>query len=146
MKKTRAAFLALIVFVAILATAAIVGGLSAEPTQGASLPITVNSALITQTTTFDRSQWSNVGGVETSAEIFYDIDQGSTPNTLTLKLQASPDIVQWTDYSTFVTDNLADVTAYTTTNILGRYFRIVATVPVTGNAEPVTATIKVVLR
>lgn len=144
MKKSRAGALLLIVAIAVFATAILVGSLSAEaPQYGASSPITVNDASITQTTTFNSRLWSWQNNQATTAEIFWDIDQEGGGNSLDLDLYASPDNVLWASVGNLVTGNTTDTVAYSTTNIIGSYFRVVATA---AGSDPVTPTIKVVLR
>lgn len=66
------------------------------------------------------------------------IDQGSTPNTATLKLQFSNDGTNWVDGSTFVTSNSADAGDMQQYPVYGRYMRAYATL---GNNEDVTLTV-----
>ena len=65
------------------------------------------------------------------------IDQGTTPNTVTLKLQFSNDNTNWVDGATVVTANVADAGAMQQYAVLGRYARLYATA---GNSESVTVT------
>lgn len=116
---------------------------AAESQAGASWPITVNTAAIATGTTFTARQWNWAGQTATTAEVWYDIDQGTT-NTMTLYLDASPDNSMWkTGVKTVVSGNAADATGYVTQTIVGRYFRVRATV---ANTNLVTPTIKVVLK
>lgn len=141
----RAALLGLVLVLALVSVSAVLVGLDAAQADaaGASYPVTVNTAAIATTTTFDADVWSYSGDDATTAEIFWDIDQGGTPNTLTLALEVSPDGSIWASAGTLVSNNVADSTSYTTTTIVGRQFRIEATV---GNTQTVTPTIKAVYR
>ena len=65
------------------------------------------------------------------------IDQGTTPNTITLKLQFSNDNTNWVDGATVVTANVADAGAMQQYAVFGRYARLYATA---GNSESVTVT------
>ena len=65
------------------------------------------------------------------------IDQGTTPNTVTLKLQFSNDNTNWVDGATVVTANVADAGAMQQYAVFGRYARLYATA---GNSESVTVT------
>ena len=65
------------------------------------------------------------------------IDQGTTPNTVTLKLQFSNDGTNWIDGATVVTANVADAGAMQQYALFGRYARLYATA---GNSESVTVT------
>ena len=65
------------------------------------------------------------------------IDQGTTPNTITLKLQFSNDGTNWIDGATVVTANVADAGAMQQYALFGRYARLYATA---GNSESVTVT------
>ena len=115
----------------------------AESQAGAGWPLTINTASIAANTSFTARQWNWAGQTATTAEIWYDIDQGTT-NTMTLYLDASPDNSMWkTGVKTVVSNNAADATGYVTETIVGRYFRIRATV---ANSNAVTPTIKVVLK
>lgn len=117
------------------------------PVRAADVPVvvqTINTAAIAASKNWDGREWQ--GGYEraTYADVYWTIDQGTTPNTLTLKLQTSPDAVIWADLVTLATNNTTDVSgAYTTTALVGRYYRITATA---GNTQTVTPTIKTVLR
>ncbi|RLC72516.1 MAG: hypothetical protein DRI81_16265 [Chloroflexi bacterium] len=116
---------------------------AAESQAGASWPITVNTAAIEGNTTFTARQWNYAEQTATTAEIWYSIDQGTT-NTMTLYLDASPDNSIWkTGVKTVVSANEADASGYETQTIVGRYFRIRATV---ANTNTITPTIKVVLK
>lgn len=119
---------------------------NAQTAQAASsYPIIVNTAGIAASGVVGGSSynWSTGETAYTSAEVWYSIDQGTT-NTITLRLDASPDGTIWkTGHTTVVSANAADATSYTTSTIAGRYFRIYATVV---NTNTVTPTIKVVLR
>ena len=65
------------------------------------------------------------------------IDQGTTPNTVTLKLQFSNDGTNWIDGATVVSANVADAGAMQQYALFGRYARLYATA---GNSESVTVT------
>jgi len=139
------------ILLAVMLVMVMVGGvmvaLQPEPAvveaAGAGFPITINSASIAANTTFSARQWTWDGNDKTTAEVWYSIDQGTT-NTMTLYLDASPDNVMWkTAYATVVSANAADATSYTSATIVGRYFRIRATV---ANTNAVTPTIKVVYK
>ena len=65
------------------------------------------------------------------------IDQGTTHNTVTLKLQFSNDGTNWIDGATVVTANVADAGAMQQYALFGRYARLYATA---GNSESVTVT------
>ena len=65
------------------------------------------------------------------------IDQGTTPNTVTLKLQFSNDNTNWVDGATVVTANVAYAGAMQQYAVFGRYARLYATA---GNSESVTVT------
>lgn len=144
--------LSLVAALALLAVVAMAIGLAVtvslpEAAQAADVPLTVidvNTAVLSSSTNFVGRIWADGYDHPTNADIYWSIDQGATPNTMTLKLQTSPDNSMWADYVTLATDNTADVSgAYTTTDILGKYFRVTTT---NGNTEDVTPTIKVVLR
>lgn len=70
-------------------------------------------------------------------DLQYVIDQGTTPNTLTLKLQFSNDGTNWIDGATVVSSNAADANAMQQFAVFGRYARLHATA---GNSESVTVT------
>lgn len=137
--------------IALVLLGVLVGGLVMVPrsvqVEAADTPltvITVNDAGIAAATNWTGRVWADGYDRATNADIFWTIDQPATPNTTTLKLQVSPDNTIWADYVTLATANVADVSgAYTTTSILGKYFRITATA---GNTETFTPTLKVVLR
>lgn len=65
------------------------------------------------------------------------IDQGSTPNTATVKLQFSNDGINWIDGPTAVTNNNADANDMQQYAVFGRYARVS---PTLGNTQPVTLT------
>ena len=65
------------------------------------------------------------------------IDQGTTPNTVTLKLQFSNDGTNWIDGATVVSANVADAGSMQQYALFGRYARLYATA---GNSESVTVT------
>ena len=91
-------------------------------------------------------KWAEGDPPHASADIFMDVDQGSTVNTLTLVLQVSHDNSNWYNHaasSALMTDNAADIATYSAVTINGLYFRVAATV---ANTETVTPTIRVVLR
>ena len=122
----------------------------------AALPrlIAYNSTGITVTTNFAAFQWYRGTTPFTAADVYYNIDQGTT-NTITLKLQVSPDNSAWIDYvakaapgitdgaATITSTIIADASGYVVAPIHLQYFRVVATVT---NSELVTPTIKVFLR
>ena len=71
-------------------------------------------------------------------DVQYNIDQGTTPNTITLKLQHSNDGVNWTDGATLVSNNAADASVLNQALNFGIYTRAYATVE---NSEPVVVTV-----
>lgn len=76
-------------------------------------------------------------------DLQYVIDQGATPNTLTVKLQFSNDNTNWVDGATIVTDNAADANVMQQFAVFGRFARLHATA---GNSESVTVTANGVLK
>lgn len=111
--------------------------------------ILYNSASITQATNFTGKIWATGLPVYFSrADIFYNIDVGSA-QAITFTLQFSADGSNWftatdrADSIAFGTMGYsADTLAYTTTRIVGTYFRLRADVS-TSNA--ITPVIRVVL-
>ena len=82
------------------------------------------------------SSVQNVMDVE-RVDLQTTIDQGTTPNTVTLKLQFSNDGTNWIDGATVVSANVADAGAMQQYALFGRYARLYATA---GNSESVTVT------
>lgn len=134
----------------LLATALLFGALAVlNQTQpvaaSATNPVVINTTGVTASGVLGSSsyQWSTTQSDWTTAEVWYSIDQGTT-NTITLRLDNSPDGTMWkTTYATVVSANAADATGYTTATIVGRYYRIYATV---ANTNTVTPTVKVILK
>lgn len=143
--KTRVVSLML----ALMLLALMVGAVSIAPlapAQAADAPltvITVNTAAITASTNWTGRVWADGYDQHTTADIYWFIDQGGTPNTLTVKLQTSPDGTNWADHTTLVSNNVADANSYTSKSIVGKFFRLTGTA---GNSQSVTPTLKVVLR
>lgn len=57
-------------------------------------------------------------------DLQYVIDQPTSVNTMTLKLQFSNDLVNWVDGATIVTDNAADANVMQQYLVFGNYARI----------------------
>jgi len=137
-------------FGAVILLLALVGGISASPEQPAiTAPapqaariVNVTTAAITQDTNYTSAIW----GVNTEADLYWRITEGSV-NTISLELETSPDNTYW--YNSVLSPTL--VTSVVTTSngyvgdipIHGYYFRIVSNV---STANTVTPNIKVVLR
>lgn len=104
--------------------------------------IVLNSAAITQDTNTTGVLWLKGSDPFDNADIFTVIDQGTT-NTITVKLQYSPDNSNWFDYATLVSANTADASSSYTVTVAGMYVRANLDV---GNSNTVTPTVKMVLR
>jgi hypothetical protein len=95
-----------------------------------------NSAALTSSTNSASMAWRAAGADPDGADIFYDVVQSTDVNTISLKLQVSPDAKHWVDALTIASNVATDTTSFTTTtNIVGLYSRLVATV---ANTNPVT--------
>ena len=106
--------------------------------------VTVNTGVITQDTNF-----ANVNGQGYSTlDLFYRIDQtvvAGAPNTTSLKLEVSPDAINWyasLNLPTVLTANVADANGYVSVPLAGYQFRIVADVD---NTNPITPVLKAVM-
>jgi hypothetical protein len=71
-------------------------------------------------------------------DLQYVIDQGATPNTVTLSIQYSNDGTNWDPGLTIVSGNAADATAMQQFPLYGQFARVRADVALT---QPVTITI-----
>lgn len=156
MKRRIERFLAplIIGFVLVGVLAATLNRLPVQAAPAALGPVqvfTLNTASIAATTTFTPTatggRWSDIGGdtPATSAEIWLLVDE-TTANTTTFVLQVSPDGTTWINHSTgsaLASNVAADSNTYTVARIEGIYYKIVATVT---NSNPLTPTIRVVLR
>ena len=84
----------------------------------------------------------NTAGKQLSAyetlDLVYTIDQGATPNPITMTLQFSNDNSNWADGLTIVANNSADATAMQQFNNFGRYTRVNTDL---GNSEDVVVTV-----
>lgn len=146
MLKSRLSKIALALLVAAVLVIGVFGFINTpQQAEAASYPISVSNSGITASGVLgsDSYLWSPPDNTWTDAEVWYDIDQGTT-NTVTLRLDVSPDGSMWkTTYATVVSNNAADATGYITPTINGRFFRVYATV---ANTNTVTPTVKVILR
>lgn len=143
-RKSICSLVLLVLVMAILTGAYLRSDRPVVEAAGASWPVTItDETAITGSTTYTARQWNYDGNDKTTAEIWYEIDQGTT-NTVTLYLDASPDNAMWkSGYATIVSANVADATGYTSATIVGRYFRIRAAV---GNSNPLTLTLKAIYK
>lgn len=143
-KLSRILLTALLAITLLLGTLAVLD--QAQPVEAAaSNPVVINTAGITASGVLGSSsyQWASTQSTASTAEVWYSIDQGTT-NTITIRLDNSPDGTMWkTTYATVVSANAADATGYTTATIVGRYYRLYATV---ANTNTVTPTVKVILK
>lgn len=87
----------------------------------------INFMLAKVTTADGRGTTYNLPGFNI-LDLQYIIDQGSTPNTVTLKLQNSCDGVNWVDQGTLVSANHADASNILQLNTFCRYANIYADV------------------
>lgn len=144
-KKRIAPFLSIGLLVVVLLAGVFAAITPPQEAEAATYPISVNSEGITASGVIGSASylWSPTDSTWDTAEIWYAIDQGTT-NTVTLRVDVSPDGSMWkTTYATVVANNAADATGYITPTINGRYFRIYATV---SNTNTVTPTVKAILR
>jgi hypothetical protein len=115
----------------------------AAPLEGGYLNSCFSSSVITQTT--NGPSIGNVG-VYKSAEVYSDIDV-TDEQTVTLKLQVSPDGTVWYDHPAGdLLTTSADNTTLITTSLVtyGKYNRCVATIE--GEGAGITGTFKVLYR
>ena len=138
----------LIAIIALLICFAILDSAKSAPMSSSAQVFTWHTGTMTTTETYGNVLWGD-GEIypHQTAEFYWIIDQNDAlTNPLTITLQVSPDKSNWFDHNTMpiiLLNNAADVTAYTSTSIAGRYYRIVST---PDNTNTLTMTLKVVLR
>lgn len=84
--------------------------------------VTLYDSTVTTSTAFGGSGVSILTGDR--IDLQYVIDQPTSVNTMTLKLQFSNDLVNWVDGATVVTDNVADANVMQQYAVFGSYVRV----------------------
>jgi hypothetical protein len=84
--------------------------------------VTLYDSTVTTSTAFGGNGVSVLTGDR--IDLQYVIDQPTSVNTMTLKLQFSNDLVNWIDGATIVTDNAADANVMQQYAVFGNYARI----------------------
>lgn len=115
----------------------------AAPLEGGYLNSCFSANVLTQTT--NGPTIGNVG-VYKSAEIYVDVD-ATAGQTLTFKIQISPDGTVWYDHPTLAAKEItADDTSVITSSLVtyGKYNRCVATIA--GSGAGFTGTVKIIYR
>ncbi len=140
---------AIVIAVAFMVTITLIGGQVEVEAGPLPAPTPLVTGYNTQSVYYPVNFWSSKTITQSQAssafvlakydavDIQYNIDQGTTPNTITLKIQHSNDAVNWTDGATMVSNNVTDASVLNQYLNFGIYTRLYATVAA---ADPVVVT------